>query len=70
MKQFIISLIFFITIVFNANAQLSGLKNIIDETSIFQSPFKILKKTAEKISSLGLKKLFWCNSECYVSRSL
>ena len=71
MKQFIISLIFFITIVFNANAQLAGLKNIVDETSIFQSPFHILKKTAEKISSLGLKKaFFWCNSECYVSRSL
>ena len=59
MKQFIISLIFFITIAFNANAQLAGLKNIVDETSIFQSPFHILKKTAEKISSLGLKKLFF-----------
>ena len=34
MKQFIISLIFFITITYNANAQLAGLKNIVDDTRL------------------------------------
>ena len=70
MKQFIISLIFFITIVFNANAQLAGLKNIVDEASIFQSPFNILKKQQKKYLLWDLKSFFWCNSERNVSRSL
>ena len=58
MKSFIISLMFFLVIVCNANAQLAPLKKILEKPPIL-SPFHVLKKTAEKISSLGLKKLFF-----------
>ena len=58
MKSFIISLIFFLAIVCNANAQLAPFKKILEKPPIL-SPFHVLKKTAEKISSLGLKKLFF-----------
>ena len=58
MKSFIISLIFFLSTMHCANAQLSTYKKILDKSPIL-SPFHVLKKTAEKISSFGLKKLFF-----------
>jgi len=58
MKNLVISLIFFSAFICNANAQLASLKNVLEKSPI-GSPFYVLKKTAEKISSLGLKKLFF-----------
>ena len=58
MRNFFISIILLLAITFNLNAQLANLKNIIEKPPV-SAPFHILKKTAEKISSIGLKKLFW-----------
>ena len=58
MKKFIIFLLVFFSYILNSYANLSNLKNFLEKSPVFK-PFHIIQETTEKISSLGLSKLFF-----------
>ena len=58
MKKFIIFFLVFFSYILNSYANLSNFKNFLEKSPVFK-PFHIIQETTEKISSLGLSKLFF-----------
>ena len=58
MKIYSLSILFYLLLIFNANAELSFLKKTLEKSPGIL-PFNYIKNTAEKISSLGMKKLLF-----------
>ncbi len=58
MKKFIIFFLVFFSYILNSYANLSNFKNFLEKSPVLK-PFHIIQETTEKISSLGLSKLFF-----------